>query len=117
MGYLNKTCGMCSEIKDEGMFYKRTRGDRQAACKKCQHELQRLSRRRQKENLVEEFGGKCSSCGYSKCLDALEFHHIDPSTKNFGLSAIWRIGLVRAREEAKKCILLCANCHREVEEL
>ena len=114
---MDKVCLGCKETKDETKFYKRTRGDRQAHCKKCQHEKQRLSRKNQKKILVNEAGGCCSRCGYNKSLDALEFHHVNPSTKSFGLAAIWRIGLSRARVEAKKCIVLCANCHREVEEL
>lgn len=114
---MNKTCTVCMEIKDETEYHTRTRGDKYAHCKKCHHERQRISRRHQKEILVGEFGGKCSKCGYNKCFDALEFHHINSGEKSFGLAAIWRIGLKKAREEAKKCILLCANCHREIEEL
>jgi hypothetical protein len=55
-------------------------------------------------------------CGYDRCSAALTFHHVDPSTKKFGIAAG---GLARAlsklREEAAKCVLLCANCHAEVE--
>ena len=61
------------------------------------------------------FGGRCIICGYCKCYAALEFHHIDKATKKFCLSVLhmtkrWS-SIV---EEAKKCILLCSNCHREV---
>ena len=69
-----------------------------------------------KEILVAEAGGQCALCGYSRCLAALEFHHVDPSTKRF---AVAREGITRsiakAREEARKCVLLCGNCHAEVE--
>jgi hypothetical protein len=69
-----------------------------------------------KEALVAEAGGKCAICGYSRCLAALEFHHLDRSTKSFALA---RRGITRsmaeAQAEAKKCVLLCANCHAEVE--
>jgi hypothetical protein len=46
----------------------------------------------------------------------LQFHHRDPTTKRFSLAGggIAR-SLERAREEAAKCVLLCANCHAEVE--
>jgi len=30
-------------------------------------------------------GGKCEKCGYNRCIDALEFHHLKNSDKNFGL--------------------------------
>lgn len=65
-----------------------------------------------KERLVEAAGGKCCRCGYSKCIAALEFHHPDPHAKEFTL-AQYRV-FERALREAKKCELVCANCHREI---
>ncbi len=60
-------------------------------------------------------GGKCIICGYSKCGQALEFHHVDETIKDFGISAK---GYTRSWEKVKKeldkCILVCANCHREI---
>ncbi len=85
-------------------------------CGKCASEWVIASRRRKKEKLVEIFGGKCKLCGYNKYAGALDFHHIKPSTKSFALSVK---GLVYAWEnilkEARKCALLCKNCHTEVE--
>ncbi len=75
------------------------------------------ARRRQgKRLLVEEAGGRCVLCGYDRFEGALHFHHLDPATKKFGISqegATLGIGTLRA--EAAKCVLLCANCHVEVE--
>lgn len=63
----------------------------------------------------EHLGGKCMLCGYSRCLEALDFHHRDPKKKDFGLS---EGGITRSWEKTKKeiekCALICANCHREV---
>lgn len=78
---------------------------------------QRRLRQERKRRLVEMFGGKCCRCGYSRCLRALEFHHIDKHGKSFNLSVLgytcsWR----RLVKEAMKCDLTCANCHREQEE-
>lgn len=72
-------------------------------------------RRKKKEKLKIEFGGKCCLCGYSKCLAALEFHHIDKKTKSFGIATMG-LGLSYSKvlEEAKKCILVCSNCHAEI---
>jgi 5-methylcytosine-specific restriction endonuclease McrA len=62
-------------------------------------------------------GGKCALCGYCRCHSALEFHHLDPNKKLFGIAAgAGRVSLEESLEECKKCILLCSNCHREVEE-
>lgn len=85
-------------------------------CKGCR--MERVGRRRQsiKRTLVEEAGGKCLICGYGRCRQALQFHHLDPSAKAFhlGHAGLTR-SLAKAREEARKCVLLCANCHAEVE--
>jgi transposase len=85
-------------------------------CKRCR--MDRVSQRRQviKRKLVDEAGGKCLICGYDGCQQALEFHHLDPSSKEFdlGRKGVTR-SLAKSRAEARKCVLLCANCHREVE--
>jgi hypothetical protein len=73
-------------------------------------------RRRRKAILVAEAGGRCVSCGYDRCAAALQFHHLDPKTKSFTLSMRGLTGSMdRCRAEAAKCVLLCANCHAEVE--
>jgi hypothetical protein len=73
-------------------------------------------RRRAKEILVEEAGGACRACGYDIYIGALHFHHRDPALKRFAVSHAGTTGSLRAmREEARKCVLLCANCHAEVE--
>lgn len=67
-----------------------------------------------KRRIVEIMGGQCEICGYNKCLDALEFHHKDPSKKDFQICCTGGCpSFERLLEEAKKCQLLCANCHRE----
>lgn len=78
-----------------------------------------VARRRKvvKQKAVDLLGGKCVRCGYNRSLRALQFHHVDSSTKEFGIADK---GITRAWskvvEELKKCILLCANCHAEEEE-
>ena len=73
-------------------------------------------RKNTKLKLIVCMGSKCQICKYNKCNEALEFHHIEPSEKDFSLSAIranpknWD----SIKKELEKCILLCANCHREV---
>lgn len=85
-------------------------------CTKCRARNVAARRRKVKEILVAESGGRCQICGYDRCTAALEFHHLDPGTKVFGLA---RRGVTcaidKVREEARKCVLLCANCHAEVE--
>jgi transposase len=85
-------------------------------CKQCRAARVADRRRRIKETLVAEAGGACALCGYARCVQALSFHHLDPAEKEFGLArhGVTR-SLDRARVEAAKCVLLCANCHAEVE--
>jgi 5-methylcytosine-specific restriction endonuclease McrA len=90
---------------------KRTYADRRQSLIKA------VSKRRRKikQMSIEYKGGKCQVCGYCKYQGALELHHLDPSTKGFGIGDK---GYTRSWEKVKteldKCILLCANCHREV---
>jgi hypothetical protein len=85
-------------------------------CKRCRVEATRRRRQVVKRILVDEAGGKCVLCGYSRCHRALEFHHLDPETKEFPLAHRGRTqSLAKLRAEASKCVLLCSNCHAEVE--
>jgi transposase len=85
-------------------------------CARCNTEAVSDRRRRLKEILVHEAGGCCVMCGFADYVGALHFHHRDPSTKAFEVS---RQGITRSldklRQEARKCVLLCANCHAMVE--
>lgn len=71
-------------------------------------------RQRLKTRLVYVGGGCCAICGYDKCQGALEFHHLDPEEKDFALSQNANIATEKALNEIQKCILVCANCHREI---
>jgi IS30 family transposase len=78
-------------------------------------ELNVRRRRKVKRILVEEAGGACCICGYRRCIAALQFHHRDRSTKAFALAKAGAVSIERLRDEATKCVLLCSNCHAEVE--
>lgn len=72
-----------------------------------------IKRKELKLKAIDFLGGKCVKCGYDKCSNALEFHHVD-DRKEFGISKkgytkSWK----KIKNELKKCVLLCANCHRE----
>ncbi len=79
--------------------------------------IKAVQKRRKKVRLmaIAHKGGKCARCGYNKCAEALDFHHTDPEKKDFSISSkgytrSWK----RVQEELDKCIMICANCHREV---
>jgi transposase len=95
-------------------FLRRTDGNYR--CSKCRTASVSAWRRQVKRKLIERAGGRCVLCGYDRHPSALHFHHVDPTTKSFILS---RHGVTRsfreAAAEADKCVLLCGNCHAEVE--
>lgn len=72
-------------------------------------------RRRRKENLIRVCGNQCNICGYHKTNSALEFHHIKPQEKEYSISSSGTChDLEKDLAEVQKCILVCANCHREI---
>lgn len=85
-------------------------------CKRCRSDSVARHRRRLKEMLVAEAGGACAICGYDRYLGALEFHHLDPSEKRLTISQNGAtLSLDTLRTEARKCVLVCSNCHAEIE--
>jgi len=134
-----KFCPKCQTTKPVSEFYPdpRSRWGVRSPCKQCMAESNReryeqegsvgkinnaarIARRYElKRKLVEAAGGKCSRCGYDKSIYALDFHHTQPDKEAQVSALIFRAAagseaqLRAALAEAKKCVLLCANCHRE----
>lgn len=109
-------CSICKESKPatKDFFYqnKNRKKLRYAECKSCFKNRINDRARELKLFALEYKGSKCSVCGYSKNKAALEFHHIDPETKEFKLSNTY-VSKENMMKELDKCILLCSNCHRE----
>jgi len=76
-----------------------------------------VTRRKQKVKrlLVEEAEGCCAVCGYDDCIINLHFHHMRPAEKAFVVSSSTTKSIAAYREELQKCVLVCANCHGEIE--
>lgn len=74
-----------------------------------------MRRKKLRLRAVTYKGGKCILCGYDRCIAALDFHHLDPTQKEFGISmdGITR-SWIRIQVELDKCVLVCSNCHREI---
>jgi hypothetical protein len=112
-----RRCNKCQKEKLDSDFYKASR-DRglMGLCKLCLKGYVKGRARKNKERAIVLLGGKCSRCGYSKCIGALEFHHTDPQDKLCDVRDLKFHGWSRFWAEAQKCVLFCANCHREEEE-
>ncbi|HEX3804651.1 MAG TPA: HNH endonuclease signature motif containing protein [Solirubrobacteraceae bacterium] len=105
-----RTCGKHGEtefvMSTDGYF----------RCRRCRSESLVRRHRRVKEILVAEAGGACMICGYSRYNGALQFHHLDPDKKRLSLAMGGAaLGIETLRREAEKCVLLCSNCHAEVQ--
>ena len=127
-----KICSTCGKEKKVNQFHKHPMGrlGRASKCKDCRLQYNRkyvrehkdLARkwkrdwyRKVKQQAVEYKGSQCSVCGYDKCMAALEFHHLNPDEKDFNITQNIRKSttLDSIKKELDKCILVCANCHRE----
>jgi hypothetical protein len=84
-------------------------------CKRCVGEAVTRRHQKIKRILVAEAGGCCAICGYDRCFVNLHFHHVVPALKAFGVTVARGKSLDAYRAEARKCVLVCANCHGEIE--
>jgi predicted HNH restriction endonuclease len=111
-----KYCHYCKESKSLSQFYQR-RGKigGSSYCKPCTNAESLMRQRKFKTKCIEYKGGKCEICGYNKFQGALEFHHRDPTQKDFQLSKArsWTFN-ERVKNELDKCQILCSNCHKEL---
>ena len=73
-----------------------------------------ILRRSMKLQAIKLLGGKCCICGYDKCVDALEFHHLNPLEKDFKVGSGNIMSWKDYKKEVLKCILVCSNCHKEI---
>src|SRR5665213_1111269 len=107
---------MVRTCKKHGQTTHFARLDGSYRCGKCASSWVIQNRRKKKEELIQAFGGRCKVCGYSKYAGSLDFHHVDPRTKTFALS-VKGLSYSRASllKEAEKCVLVCKNCHMEIE--
>lgn len=113
---MKKKCFKCLKIKNLSLFYKRSgRANKvHSYCKECFNDYCMDRWKEKKIKAVVYKGGKCFYCNYDECIFALEFHHIDPNTKEFDWKKLRLQTEKNINKELDKCILLCANCHRKL---
>jgi len=104
--YQCRSCG----LEGAENFYKNAKYQ----CKSCWNKRTYQSARDKLDQLLDERGGRCERCGYDSCRAALQWHHVDPNEKEFGIGNRRGLPIEQLRAETAKCQLLCANCHCEV---
>ena len=107
-----RVCAVHGEVRHYALS---DRGTIRYRCRRCVGEAVTRRHRKLKQLLVEEAGGGCAVCGYVRCLANLHFHHVDPAEKSFEIQMGSGKSLAAYRDEARKCVLVCANCHGEIE--
>lgn len=101
-----KSCNVCKVCKKE---FKDYQGKKRARCGPCNTKIRRY---RTKEAAIKYLGGKCKKCKWVGNQSAFEFHHLDPSKKDFTIGAVSNKSWESIIKEIDKCELLCANCHK-----
>lgn len=97
-----KICRLCLE--------RPTKGNR-IHCNHCSVKLRRF---RIKLAAIHLLGGKCEICGWSGHFSGFDFHHKNPSEKDFAISKCGTISWEKIKKEVLKCQLLCCLCHRKI---
>ena len=119
-------CRTCKEDKPDTSFWMQSNKlNRYKDCAQCMYQKRKLYppemiarhaqqrtdwRKKIKDRLIEYFGGKCHCCNQSFHQNVFDFHHLDPAVKEGKVNTFG--SFEKCLEEAKKCILVCANCHR-----
>ena len=106
---------VCAVHGEQRHYAMSDRGVLRNRCRRCVGEAVTRRHRKLKQLLVEEAGGSCAVCGYDRVLGNLHFHHVVPAEKAFEIQMGSGKSLAAYREEASKCVLVCANCHGEIE--
>jgi hypothetical protein len=127
-------CCTCKKIKEETEFSLKNKisGKKSSKCKQCQriyvkeHYLNnrekyvrngiahKKNRRQEHKKIIDDIRSKgCCECGETHPA-VLDFHHIDPSDKDFVIAKYSEYGLETLLKELNKCIVICSNCHRKM---
>lgn len=123
-----KTCRVCNEEKDLKDFHpnKQCKQGVTGTCRSCsrvrindwyaenrnrRQSVANEANRRRKREIVEHFGDKCLDCGNTYPQYVYQFHHLDPSQKDFNPSHGVSKKHSEMWKELSKCVMLCANCH------
>ena len=113
-----RKCTQCGEEKPGTEFYMKSEKGKKtlgSTCKICASGKTVARYKTYKLSYLALKGGCCQACGFNKYEGALEFHHVDPSSKDDSIAKMMRHpSSPKILEELKKCVLVCSNCHRMI---
>jgi hypothetical protein len=110
-----KKCTKCKSKKLlECYYYNKNENRHNSWCKECVYESQKKRWIDRKKKAINMLGGKCCKCGYNANYAAFDFHHLDPSKKEFDWKNLRYRSWKNIVVELKKCVLVCRNCHAEL---
>ena len=127
-------CNSCGKIKRKRWattFTQTGKPEYRPRCKDCNREFTRNQSNRNRESIsknakarksarksecISYLGGKCYRCAYKKSTHALTFHHKSRAEKDGDISSMLDYSWLRLRRELDRCVLVCFNCHMELEE-
>ena len=110
---MTKKCCTCEQLLDLTYFYAKGKNRLQSNCKKCLCKKQSERWIRRKIEAIQGLGGQCYQCGYKRNYAALDFHHRNPTDKEFQWQRLRLRPWPQVLLELDKCDLLCKNCHQE----
>jgi len=102
-------CDVCGE-KNAQTYYTAPKN----ICRVCYLKAKKIRADALKQKAIDYLGGKCKICEYKDCISAMDFHHTDPSTKEFMWIDMQQKEWDEITSELDKCDLLCCRCHREI---
>lgn len=110
-----RKCRICGKMKpiDEFNYWNKSKGTRMSICKECEHEKSKVARDTKKQLMTDLKEVGCAICGEHDPI-CLDFHHYDPNEKQFNMSAAVMKTIPDLINEASKCVVVCANCHRKI---
>ncbi len=114
----SRVCTSCGVEKPmEEFYFNSSKNRHHYECRTCFNGRSKEQQRKRKMEAVLYKGGKCVRCGYQGHLAVFDFHHLDRSKKSFEIGMFKNRSFAKIKSELDKCVLLCANCHRELEAL
>lgn len=112
---MKKICSKCKAEKDISEFYKKDKTYYHAYCKECFNDYCSQRWIAKKIEAIKYLGSKCNNCSVSYPnypYVVFDFHHLDPTIKQFDWDKMKLQSEKNLFKELDKCILLCSNCHR-----